>query len=314
MQTINIFGGTGFIGLNLINYLLKTKKYKIKLFTRSKKHNLDYNSNLLEIIIADLQKTNSIEGLLEENSIVINLVYSWSSSQEENLNLVNNLINEINRSKIKKIIHCSTAAVVGRTKKIEINELEICNPISEYGRTKLFVENLFLSKVSNSIETIILRPTSVFGLGGAPLKKLAYDLSNGNIFLNYLKSCLFNFRSTNLIPVENLISSMEFFIDDLRNFNKEIFIVSNDNDPKNNFIEVEKLLLKNLGLNNYFLPRLILPLAILSIIMKFLKRNNTNPKAKFVSSKLCSYGFNNIINIEEALIKYANWYKNSFLL
>ena len=210
-----------------------------------------------------------------------------------------------------RLIHCSTAAVVGRVPDDQISESTACRPMTEYGITKLKIEKMILDSGGWNGGTAILRPTAVFGPGGEPLKKLTYDLLNGNRTRNYLKSCLFGRRRMNLVHITNVVEAIQFLIKRPGCLEDEIFIVSDDGDPKNNYLETEQFLMSFFGCQHYLLPRVLLPLGILSLLLRVLGRNNINPRCNYDSNKLRKLGFNNPISLSEGLTEYAMWYHAS---
>jgi nucleoside-diphosphate-sugar epimerase len=218
-------------------------------------------------------------------------------------------------AKIKRIIHCSTVAVVGPTSEKNVTELTQCRPISSYGKTKLKIENIIIETGRNNFEVIVVRPTSVFGPNGAPLQKLTNNLIvSGAKLTNYLRSSLFGVRSMNLVSVANVVAAIEFLINERKKIYFEIFILSDDDSSLNNFIGVENYLINYFKLDGYSIPRMKLPLVFLELILRIMRRNSTNPKCIYLSNKLKNWGFNKPVKLDEALAEYALWYKsNKFL-
>ena len=221
MEKIIVFGASGFIGKYLLEELSKTGNYQVKGITGSSRDQI-ININNIEIIKADLLNPDTLENILETGCIVINLVYIWNAN-EENYIAIKNLLDACKTAKIKLLIHCSTAAVVGRVSDNIITEDVYCKPVTQYGINKLAIEQTILETSRGNFRTIILRPTSVYGPGGEPLKKLANDLLNGLKIKNYLKSCLFGRRRMNLVHVKNVVAAIIFIILQENNINGEIF-------------------------------------------------------------------------------------------
>jgi len=309
MKVIAIIGASGFIGRHLILSLLISRLYKIKVLSRSPSQCLDYpESELLEIFYGDLDNPDSLSGFLDFNCIVINLIYLWGDGEEKNLLLISNLLAACKKSRIARLVHCSTAAVYGRVSSELISEKNKCFPISEYGVIKLQTEKLVLSAALNNFEAVILRPTSVYGIGGEPLKKMVENLRHSNKFKNYLKSCLFGMRSMNLVHVDNVVSAIFFLSQYPGKWNGDVFNVSDDDDPNNNFAFVENTFMLKLRIPDYSIPRISLPLIFLKIFLIIFGRNNVNPKSKFLPYKLVSLGFNRPISLDIGLHQYINWY------
>lgn len=307
---IAIIGGFGFIGSNLAQELLRLGTFQIRLLTRNPQdHNLSlYQESFVKIFRGDLMEPSSLIAFLEPNCTVINLMYSWDGGESKNLQMNTNLLNACKNAKIKRLIHCSTAAVVGRTTDLLVTESTPCKPVTEYGATKIKIEETIVFKGKSFFDVAIIRPTSVFGPAGSPLKKLVADLINGNPYKNYIKSCLFAERRMNLVSINNVVESIVFLINRKQNFNGAVFIVSDDECVLNNFSHVENFFIQKFNLPKYALPKIKIPLSILSLLLRCLGRNNINPHCNYSSNKLRGLGFVPPKSFETALSEYASWY------
>ena len=202
-----------------------------------------------------------IKGISCAGVHVINLSYLWNAGEELNLTCTHNLLAACKDAKVSRLIHCSTAAVAGRASKDLIDEKTQCLPISEYGTTKLKIE------LASSILRRIALMWSFCGRHRflesmvSRLKNWQMTSAAGNYWKNYLKSCLFGRRRMNLVPVANVVAAIIFVSRYAERFGGEIFIVSDDDDPQNNFIDVERFLMGALGVKEYRLPRLPIPMA-----------------------------------------------------
>lgn len=310
-RTIAIIGASGFIGKRLVSELLRDGVYEIRVLSRNKQRDV-CDGRLwqdVKIFEGDLSVADSLKAFLVPGCVVINLVYLWDAGEELNLVCMHNLLAACKTTKVARLIHCSTAAVVGRAQDDLVNEKTQCLPITEYGLTKLRIERDIIDSAKGHYDAIILRPTSVFGINGEPLKKLADDISAGIRWKNYLRSCLFGKRRMNLVHVANVAAAIIFMSRHSGPFGGEIFIVSDDDDPKNNFIEVERFLIGALGVAEYRLPQLLIPLVVLKSLLILMGRNNVNPRCDFDSSKLRKLGFKSPVSLSEGLAEYAAWYR-----
>ena len=286
---IVIIGASGFIGKHLVNKIVNDQNYKIRLL---KHKNLTSSEGpRIEIIAGDLFNLDSLNELITETSIVVNLVYLVDKSFQENLDAISNIIKVCIEKKAKRLIHCSTAVVCGRAENNFISEETPSIPFDEYEIIKVAIENLLIKECKDHLELAIVRPTCVFGPNGKNLLKLINDLKNGNKFFNYLKSCLYNKRTMNLVSVHNVVSAIDFLIQYKSPLEQDVFLVADDEDLNNNFRDIEKKLMKDLGLKDYFFPRLVLPSSILSLVLKLSKKSNITPKRKFKTDKLKNIGW-----------------------
>jgi len=182
----------------------------VKAIVRSIPTNLDVDQKTVTWVEADLMNPSSLIGILSEGDIVINLAYIPDSDKLKNVTLINNIIEVCIRSKVSRLLHCSTAVVVGNTKTDRINELSPCKPSTLYEQTKLALEVCVLSASLRGLDVGILRPTAIVGYGGKNLLKLAYSLKYGNQFSNYFKTCVLGKMPMHLVPIRNVVEALLF--------------------------------------------------------------------------------------------------------
>lgn len=310
MNVIAVTGANSFIGQHLIRFLLNRKDLQLRvLIHKNNEFNLR-NMDKMLIIKGDILQEETLHEFVVPGCTVINLVYLNSCNKQENLAAIENLCRVCARSKIKRLIHCSTAVVAGKVPDKIINENTKCNPANNYEMTKLAIEELLINKYRDKFEIIILRPTAVFGPGGKNLLKLANSVIRGNRVVNYFKSCLFNDRKMNLVSIENVIAALDFLASYQKKINNpEIFIISDDENSANTYRSVELSLMRNLGLDDYFLPVIPIPLSILGFLLKISGRSNHNPTSIYSCGKLIDIGFKKEIPFQESLRNFAYWHR-----
>jgi nucleoside-diphosphate-sugar epimerase len=312
MCTVAITGASGYIGKHFVAQLRQRGDVRIKVLSRSKSRGpgaFDFGANV-EVVEGDLHLPESLLNFLEPDCTVVHLAYLQGGGEKENLEVTANLLGACRISGIRRLIHCSTAAVVGRVPDNLITEDTTCNPVSEYGISKLKIENAVLDAGTGIFDVVILRPTSVVGPEGGSLKKLASDLIARKDINNYLKACLFGKRRMNLVHVDNVVAAIVFTVEHLDDFSGAIYIVSEDDNPNNNFFDVEKILMRELGLGEYRMPPVLMPLKLLSFILMALGRNNINPNSNYDPSKLLELGLRRPLRFEDGLKKYSDWYNS----
>lgn len=310
MQVISIIGASGFIGHHLLSFLAEQDNLEIRALVHRQKPQISERGNV-RFVEGSLLHPETLEQLLEPGCIVLNLVYLASCSAEENLQAMDNLARACANKGIKRLVHCSTAVVVGEVVADIVDEDSQCHPGTQYEQTKLEMERLLLSKASTSFEVTILRPTAVFGAGGKNLIKLADSLNKGNRLINYLKSSIFKDRSLNLVCVDNVVAALVFLGETERNVDGEVFIISDDSSARNNYRDVEDLLIKKLSLTAYPMPRIPVPLFILEFLLKLAGRPQGNPSVKFSDQKLASFGFRKPVDFEMGVDRFVDWYQNN---
>jgi len=304
IKTIVIIGASGFIGKHLLKALEPKLDVNIRALVRVVRV---LNKPNIHFIEGDLLNLDSLDKLLVPDCVVFNLAYL----SKNNIQATNNLAIACKKHKVRRLIHCSTAVVCGDVKDDVVNENTTCVPVSEYQKTKLAIEQILIDASVGNFELAILRPTAVFGPGGENLLKLANDLAKRSCFFNYIKSCLFNRRSMNLVSVENVVAALLFLLD-IKNVESEIFIISDDDSPINNYIDIESRLLARFN-RSYTLPRFYCPRFILSTLLLASRKPITNPSIKFSDKKLALLGFNKQKDFSLAVDAFADYYKSSFM-
>jgi nucleoside-diphosphate-sugar epimerase len=310
-RIISITGVTGFLGRNLLKRLTQCGNSNVRVLIHKNELPQKFMNSGVEIFPGDLMAPDTIDRFILPASTVINLVYFRSGSKEENLTAIHHLIQTCERKKIRRLIHCSTARVSGRVNSPLLTEKSLCRPISDYATTKLEIENTIL-KDGHPFEIIILRPTAVFGPRGLNLVQFVHDLRNNSRLVNYIRSCLWGASQQNLVYVDNVVSAILFLLSTPLNSRREIFIISDDESPINNYRQVEKFLFRCFDWQDYLLPHPILPLPVLTCLANIMNKSN-NPAAKYDCLKILNQGFRKPVPFEEGLTRFAQWYRKEYL-
>jgi nucleoside-diphosphate-sugar epimerase len=200
MSVIAITGASGYIGKHLVAELMNDGDYEVRVLSRSKRQDLIERrfDTRMKIIEGDLNDPASLRSLLKPGCTVINLAYLWDAGEAVNVGAIKHLLDACSVVRVSRLIHCSTAIVTGRAQDNQITEETSCRPTTEYGITKFKVEQAVVEELRGQFDTVILRPTAVFGINSKSLKKLASDLFHGSRWRNYIKSCLYGNRRMNL--------------------------------------------------------------------------------------------------------------------
>lgn len=304
--TICITGGTGFLGKHLIN-LLSEQSHQIKVLTRStEKAKLPASVN---IVAGDLLDLQSLECFIEKDAIVIHLAYLYQASEKENIQAIQNLANCCINAHASRVIHISTAVVVGKSKDNIITPNTPCHPVDTYEKTKYQIEKTLSSLILNRCELAILRPSVIFGEGSKNLIKLIEDIKRSGSLINRLRLSIYRKRKLNLVPVQNVAAAIVFLINSTKKFQNEIYIISDDEFEENNYQDVINVATKTLKLpaiSPFFIP---LQHQMLKLLLTLKHRSNTNPKRIYDCSKLLKEGFKKTITFKQGLHQF---FKNQY--
>ena len=304
-KTVAITGASGFIGRHLTQLFIRKGNYNLRILSNNGIRK-EWNRKHITVIEGDIEDSTSLKEFLLPGCTVINLVYMMDKSREENVRAIDKFTQTCVNLRVEKLIHCSTAVVVGRSDARLIDENTRCNTTNTYERTKLDIEQLLLERYSNLLNVVILRPTAVFGPGGGNLLPWARGLKNGIRIANYLRSCILNNCRMNLVYIDNVVSAIAFLVDN-GHLSKQSFIISDGEAPDNNYRDIEKCLLRKFGGKDYFLPIIPFPFFILRLFIAVTKRPNINPNSVYDCSKLIRSGFKKPVPFNVGLERFAEW-------
>lgn len=303
MTLFVVTGANGFIGQHLVSSLVGDGK-PVRALTRMRSHT-ESTRDGVEWVVGDISDPATWDALLEKNCIVINLAYSNTLAASTAVEATAEMVEACAQVGIAHLIHCSTVSVYGRAGETIITEDSACNPLDDYGQVKLRVEGVLIDRVEGRFPVTIIRPSAVFGKGGEALVKLLDELTRGGRLVNYLRSSMFGWRKTHLVPVETVVAALRFIGDIPPPASNEMFIVSDDDDPFNNFRNVEQVLMSELKLPPYAIPRIPLPQLLLETLMRIMGRANVNTQTEYRCDKLAGRGFVKPMTLKDALCRFA---------
>ena len=253
-KKILITGGCGFIGTRLINRI--KKKFKIcivdnfsslRSVRKRKKIKTYLRQNNIKIIKSCISKKNLIKKIPNDIYAVVHLAANAGvekSIKNPELDLNDNIKGTLNileickKKNINKIIFSSSNAVVGQTKKKNV-ESSPTNPISNYGCSKLSAEKYIqVYSYLYNIDSIILRFGNVFGPGSidksSVVSKMCKDaIKNQKIYVYGSGE-----QTRDFIYIDDILEVIEICL--LKNVQSNIFQLSSGKSTK--IIEIAKLI------------------------------------------------------------------------
>ena len=171
---IMITGGAGFVGSHLAEFLLKN--HELTIITRKQTQNLSNIKRDITIERFDISDFNRVNRSIIKNKpeIIMHLAGNTSHSKSfeqplmdinSNVKSTMNILESLRSSLPNcKFILGSTFVVIGKPKKLPVDENSQCIPTTLYGVNKLSSE--FYSKIYNNVyglDTSIFRITNSFG-------------------------------------------------------------------------------------------------------------------------------------------------------
>jgi len=311
-NVIAITGASGFVGRHLVDALCSSgADLRLLIHRTVPKQSLGRPN--VSIVRGDLRDASSLGNLFKKGATVVHLAYSSQSTATDNIRAMENLADACRERGVRRLVHVSTAVVVGKCRGDRVDETTRCQPVDEYEATKLAIERTVLARATEEFDVAILRPTAVFGPGGKNLLKLAHELTRGNSAKGWLKRSLYGNRRLNAVAVENVVSAIRFLVERPTRIGGEVYIVSDDECPENNYRDVEAFLRKRFGLPESIVPRAPLPGSILSALLRYRGRSSINPGRNYDCHKLLRAGWVKPASFEESLDAFADWYECEFL-
>ena len=177
MLKLLITGGLGFVGSHLVDSLVK-KNHKIMILTKtfSKKKNIKKSAKKIQIEKIDLTNFQQLGKIIEKfkPDVIIHLAGNASHSKsfenplkdiDSNAKTTLFMLEKIRKLNTPcKFILGSTFIVIGKPKKLPVNENTPCNPTTIYGTNRLSSE--YFCKIYHEVyglHTNIFRITNSYG-------------------------------------------------------------------------------------------------------------------------------------------------------
>jgi nucleoside-diphosphate-sugar epimerase len=198
-----ITGANGFIGKNLVKKLLSNNFQSLTLLSNTPSIEDKYLSDWkfvkdksLRFYTADIRDKKSISEIfqIEKADTCIHLaakisvadsIINVDETMDINVNGTLNVLEASSKSKVNNFVFASSAAVYGDVRELPISENAPIRPLSPYGKSKMFGEELVLryDKLKKIQNTISLRIFNVYGRGNVNqsdvISKFAARVSRG---------------------------------------------------------------------------------------------------------------------------------------
>jgi len=129
--TIGVSGASGFLGKNLVETMLRTEGVALKVLYHSAP--ITVAAERVRCFHGDLVRGDGIDAWISGCDVVVNLAYLWNAGSSNNLIATRNLVDGCVRRGVRRLVHISTAAVVGRACSNWVDEETDCRPKTEYG-------------------------------------------------------------------------------------------------------------------------------------------------------------------------------------
>lgn len=227
---ILVTGGAGLLGAALIDELLKQGKQVIAIYNNTALK--QYDGTALQQVQCDILDVIALEDVMTNITQVYHCagLVSFERSAAHRLYKVNvegtaNVVNAALHAGVKKMVHVSSVAALGRIREGEaIHEKMIWTPEtsnSKYGESKYLGEMEVWRGIAEGMEAVIVNPSIILGAG---------DWDNGStaIFKSVYKEFpWYTHGTTGFVDVRDVVSIMIALME--APVTAERFIVSADN-------------------------------------------------------------------------------------
>lgn len=174
-----VTGGCGFIGTNLIEYLLEKTDDDITVLDNLSEGKLEYLKSIdnysekrIDFIEGDIRDETKVQEAVKDSNFVIHLAAQTDvidsikdPKKDADINILGtlNLLKEAEKENVARFVLASSAAPLG-DQEMPIHEKKVPQPLSPYGASKLACEGYCSAFAgSHSLKTVALRFSNVYG-------------------------------------------------------------------------------------------------------------------------------------------------------
>jgi nucleoside-diphosphate-sugar epimerase len=239
---ILVTGGSGLVGKELIKQLLTKEEPVIAIYNKTAL--ADFNSPLLQQVHCNILDVPGLEEAMQGVDKIYHCaaIITFNPSRKQELFKINiegtaNVVNAALNNGVKKLVHVSSVAALGRirenepiTEKMNWTE-ETSN--SNYGKSKYLAEMEVWRGIAEGLEAVMVNPTMIFGDGD-------WNAGSSQIFKSiYNEFPWYSEGVTGFVDVRDVAKAMIALMES--NISSERFIISaEDRSFKNVFDLIAK--------------------------------------------------------------------------
>ncbi|MGA2417793.1 MAG: NAD-dependent epimerase/dehydratase family protein [Candidatus Staskawiczbacteria bacterium] len=179
-KKILITGGAGFLGINLIRYLLR-RGYKVRSLDIA---DFDYpEKDKIEIVLGDIRDEKIVDKSMEEIDIVVHAAAAlplYSKKQIYDIDVIGakNVLESAFKNKVDRFINISSTAVYGIPDHHPLLETDKLMGVGPYGEAKIEFEKICQEYRGKGMYIPIIRPKSFIGPERLGVFSLFYEWAN----------------------------------------------------------------------------------------------------------------------------------------
>lgn len=298
-----ITGASGFLGRRFVSACLERSDTVLRVLTRDPSSFSLPAPRQASVTVCegDLLDQASLGRFLQSNATVVNLAY-LHEGRIPNLRAAANLSRAALNSGAKRLVHCSTAAVVGFAERGVITEETPEHPAGQYQGTKYEIERILKGELLPAVELSILRPSEIIGPGGEGLRKMIMRLRNGRASVNALYRLALKHRRFNYVAVDNVVAALQLLVATPEPQRGDVYQISDDDDPDNIYAAVEAIIRRSLGSGAGTWLDVGLPAPVLSLLYRCFP-DSAPPDRIYETSKIAALGYEKATTLRSAIIE-----------
>src|SRR5215208_5061074 len=176
-KTYMITGGAGFLGINLVRYLLERRHKVVSLDIAP----FDYpEKDRVKIVTGDIRDRSSVDRAMEGVDIVVHTaaalpLYKPADIYSTDIDGTRNVLQSALDHKVERVIHVSSTAVYGIPDHHPLLEDDKLDGVGPYGEAKVKAEQVCLEYRNKGMCVPIVRPKSFVGPERLGVFALFYD-------------------------------------------------------------------------------------------------------------------------------------------
>jgi nucleoside-diphosphate-sugar epimerase len=176
-KTVLITGGAGFLGINLVRYLLE-RGYKVRSLDIAP---FDYPERArIEVHTGDIRDRAAVERAMEGVDLVVHTaaalpLYKPADIFSTDIDGTRNVIQSAFERKAERFVHISTTAVYGIPDHHPLLETDRMDGVGPYGQAKVQAEEVCLGYRAKGMCVPIIRPKSFIGPERLGIFAMLYD-------------------------------------------------------------------------------------------------------------------------------------------
>ena len=321
-----ITGATGFIGPHLIKRLIN-EGHSCRGLIRDGSKVQDLKELGVELVKGDITRAETLKGIADGMDRVLHLAtlghmsnFTVTEPMFEAINVEGalNIMEEALKSRVPRVVHCSTVAAMGICPDNPATEESRCYPHHPYGRSKLKAEREILKLVKEkNLPAVIVRFSMVYGPGdGRDILKLA-RLSKKGLFPKIGSKP----KLTPLVHVDDAVQGLLLAAEKGRI--GEVYLLTNQESMP--FDNITKILQQALSIKKFplYVPEWA-ALTVASLSEKIFPLIGKTPPVsrKNIESTLADrvfsiekakkeLGFHPLVNPENGLRETVEWYRKN---